>query len=301
MNLSGAFKSPTSCVLSLGGFDALHKGHQSLIKALVKKARSENKPSLLLIFDPLPFQVLKGEKNFTRIFLIEEAREFLKNLDLDFLSVVSFDTKLSKISARDFVSKVFYSQFQASHILSGYNLGFGRGREGNLDLLKSLSKEFSFSVSKEPAFLFNNTPISSSLVRKHLEKGEMEEVSSLLGRHYFVSSKVLRGEKKGKDLGFPTANLSLKGKKVPRRGVYQGLAFVDGKRHKAACNLGKRPTFLKDGEMLLEAHLLDFEGDLYDKKIKVELVSFLREERKFEGEEDLKKTILEDIKKVQSS
>ena len=281
-------------VLSLGGFDGVHLGHQSLIKRLVAVSKEKQIVSCLCLFDPLPFQVLKGEKAFKRLFTIYEMEDLLKNFNLDFSCIISFDKKFSKLSSKEFIQSVLIPHFKPAHIIVGYDFSFSYQKEGNFSVLQSYGKEHDFSVERLAPYLYKEKPISSSRIRKYLALADMEEVKTLLGRPFSIQSRVIKGDGRGKKLGFPTANLQPKGKELPPFGVYSGRAQIQKAFKPAVINIGNRPSF-KGSQSFVEAHILDFEGDLYGQVLKLELDSFIRKEQSFSKISDLKRKIRQDI------
>ena len=281
-------------VLSLGSFDGIHLGHQSLIKKLIAVSKEKQAPSCLCLFDPLPFQVLKGKKVFKRLFTIQELEDLLKSFNLNFLCIIPFDKKFSKLSSKEFVHSVLISHFKPAHIIVGYDFSFSYQREGNFSVLQSYGKEHGFSVERLAPYLYKEKPISSSKIRKYLALADMEQVKTLLGRPFSIQSQVVKGDGRGKKLGFPTANLKPKGKELPPFGVYSGRAQIQKTFKPAVINIGIRPSF-KASQSFVEAHILDFEGNLYGQILKLELDFFIRKEQNFSKISDLKRKIKQDI------
>ena len=287
--------SPKKSILSLGGFDGLHLGHQVLVKKLISVSKSKKSPSCLCVFDPLPFQVLNKEREFKRLFTLDELEHFLlKNFDLDFLYIIPFDRPFSKLSSKEFIQSVLIPYFDPLHIVVGYDFSFSHQKAGNFSVLQSYGKEFGFSVEKAEPYLYKSQPVSSSRIRQALSSANLKELKSLLGRSFSIQSQVLRGEGRGRKLTFPTANLKPDKKLLPPFGVYSGRAQIQQKYYSAIINIGCRPSF-KGGQSLVEAHILDFTGDLYGQSLKLELENFIREERKFNRLSDLKEQIKQDI------
>ena len=218
--------SPKRVTLSLGGFDGIHLGHQSLIKQLVKKSRENKTPSVLCLFDPLPFQVLRDIKPFKRLLTLSELKSLLSELELDFLCIIPFNKKISKISPHDFITSFLIPHFEPQHILTGYDFSFAHQRTGDFIFLKSYQEKYGFSLEKAPVFLQKDKAVSSSLIREHLKLGEMQKVRELLGRPFSIESQVIEGEGRGRKLGFPTANLKLDHKEYPCPGVYRAVVRI---------------------------------------------------------------------------
>ena len=292
---------PKKSILSLGCFDGIHLGHQALIKQLLLEAKKKKAPSCLCLFDPLPIQVLKNEKLFKRLFTIEETKELLKPFDLNVLCIVPFNHKFSKLSPEEFVQSFIVHQFDPIKIIVGYDFTFAHQRKGNFSVLKKLADKASFSVEQIDVCLYKKEPVSSSRIRKCLSLAQMEELKALLGRPFFIKAKVVKGEARGRKLGFPTANLQVKQKELPPFGVYGGRAKIANIWHKAVINIGRRPTFatVKDS-VSIEVHIISVHFDLYDQDLEVELDFFIREEKTFSKVSDLKTAIRQDIQKALS-
>lgn len=288
-----SFKLKNS-VLSLGGFDGIHLGHQALIKKLILASKEKQAPSCLCLFDPLPFQVLKKESSFKRLFTIPELESFLKDFDLDFLCIIPFDIQFSKLGSKEFIQSVLMPYFNPLHIVVGYDFSFSYQKEGNFSILQSSGKEFGFSVEQVKPLLFKGQPISSSRIRHNLSLGNIKEVKALLGRAYSIQSQVLRGDGRGRNLGFPTANLKPKNKELPGFGVYSGRTQIQKDFYPSVINIGCRPSF-NDSQCLVEAHILSFNENIYGQNLRVELEAFIRKEQAFSKLSDLKEQIQKDI------
>lgn len=294
-----AHLAPKKSVLSLGGFDGIHLGHQALIKQLLQSAERKKSPSCLCVFDPLPFQVLKKQGVFKRLFTIKETEELLKSFNLDFFCVIPFDLQFSKLSPEEFIRSFIVRQFDPVQIIAGYDFSFAYQRKGDFSVLNSLATQFAFSAKQLEALLYKGQPVSSSRIRKCLATAQMEELKCLLGRPFSIQAKVIRGESRGRKLGFPTANLRPENKELPLFGVYGGRVKLRDSWHKAVINIGRRPTFPESGALeLVEVHIISSEFDLYDQVLTVELDCFIREEKSFSGVSELKKAIKQDIKRT---
>ena len=244
---SGFFPPPPQkSVLSLGGFDGIHLGHQKLIQCIREFALRENAPSGLCLLEPLPFQVLrrKSGETFRRLFTVEETVEILRPLGLDFLCILPFDIQFSRLSPKEFVYSFLLKTFNPLRFVAGYDFSFAHKKRGNFSLLRRLALKGGFSVQQVSALKFaSDGPVSSSQIRKHLLEAEIKQVGSLLGRDFSIRGKVKKGRAVGRKLGFPTANLHIKGKLLPPPGVYSGKVHLGKAQYKAAINIGKRPTF----------------------------------------------------------
>ena len=285
----------------MGGFDGIHLGHQALIRRLLLSAKEKKAPSCLCVFDPLPFQFFNKKPPFKRLFNLEETQDILEPFGLDFLCVIPFNDKLSKLNPQDFIRSFIIKRFRPLHIVVGYDFTFAHQRAGDFSTLKNLAQKLGFSVERVEAFLHKKKPVSSSRIRKSLALSHLEELKKLLGRPFSIQSQVLKGEGRGKKLGFPTANLQAQNKELAPLGVYGGKAQVESQWHPAVINIGQRPTFAsKKPSLLTEAHILFANLDLYGQTLKLELDFFIREEKAFSGVSALKKAIKQDIEQVLS-
>ena len=297
IDFNQANQAPKGSVLSLGGFDGIHLGHQALIKRLLFEAKKKKIPSCLCLFDPLPFQVLKGQSSFKRLFSIEETKELLQPFHLDFFCIIPFNYQFSKLKPGEFVRSFLIRQFDPVQIIVGYDFSFAYQKEGDFSVLKDLADQFGFSVEKVEAYLHKGKPVSSSRIRKCLSLAQMKELKALLGRPFSIQGTVVRGEARGRQLGFPTANLQVKHKELPSFGVYGGRAKAADLWHKAVINIGRRPTFdPEDKRCLIEVHIISSEWNLYDQHLKVELDFFIRKEKAFSKISELKMAIKQDVK-----
>ena len=292
--------SINSCVLSQGTFDGVHKGHQKVLQSLVEKARDLNLPSVLLTFHPHPRSVVKT--HYDKIELInsiEEKAERILKVGVDYVLVLEFTTEISQLSPEQFVTKILVEKLNVRNILVGYDHRFGKNRAGGFKELLSLSSNHRFHVQEIAAKEIDEIAISSTQIRKHLKEGNITKANDLLGYQYPISGIVVHGNKNGRKLGFPTANIAIteKDKLIPKIGAYIGYTVVNGIRYKSMINIGYRPTL--DGTYLsVESHLIGVDIDLYDQTIQLQLVDFLRNEIKFNSLDQLKDQLAKDKLKV---
>lgn len=303
VDINQAHLSPKKLVLSLGGFDGVHLGHQALINRLISTAKEKKSSSCLCIFDPLPFQVLKGQSSFKRLFTIEETQEILYSFGLDFLCVIPFDHQFSRLEPEEFIQSFIVRHFDPVHIIVGYDFAFAYQKKGDFSILKKIAEPLAFSVESFPAHLYDGGPVSSSRIRNHLSLAQMDKVKDLLGRPFSIQSSVIQGEARGRKLGFRTANLKVQKKELPPFGVYGGRAKIADSWYKAVINIGQRPTFFSNDykskpPVLVEVHIISSKFDLYNEDLKIELDFFIREEKAFSNVLDLQTAIQEDIQQV---
>lgn len=280
--------------LTIGSFDGVHRGHQHLLAQLVAAARLEGRSSAVVTFHPHPRVVLHPNNAPTYLSTPEERAELLQRLGIDLLVVLPFTAQLASTPADEFVSQLYGAlRMRALWVGPGFALGHGRG--GGIPHLRSLAQRMGWKLCVAEPFVERGQVISSSRIRTLLGEGEMRQVASLLGRPYTIAGQVVPGRQRGRILGFRTANLALSPERaVPGDGVYAVWVWFDGERHAGVANIGVRPSF-GAGERLLEAHLMDYEGDLYDRHVVVDFVERLRPELHFENAESLVAQIACDV------
>jgi riboflavin kinase/FMN adenylyltransferase len=280
--------------VAVGNFDGVHRGHQALVATAVAVARAGT--VVALTFDPHPARVLAPERAPRALMTLEQKAEALEAAGVQRLAVLPFTPEVSRLAAPEFARRVLRESLGAEVVVVGTGFRFGHQRAGDSAELERLGGEFGFRVVAHPPVLLQGEPVSSSRIREALARGQVEAAAEMLGRPFFVEGLVVTGAGRGRTLGVPTANLAPENETLPAVGVYacrcrsEESDVVRG----AVVNLGRRPTW-GGGETRLEAHLLDFEGDLYGARLRVEFVAWLREERAFPGPEALTAQISEDI------
>ncbi len=277
--------------LTLGNFDGVHLGHQYILKETLRISKSQNIPSLVMTFEPHPVSIFKPDLPPSRITPFKQKMNLIGPQKIKFVALIRFSEKFSKITAREFIDRILIEHLNIKYLIVGHDLVFGHKREGNSAMLKKLS--LPFKVIELGSF-GDKEAYSSTRIRKALQKGEVEEVKKMLGRYFEITGIVMRGEGRGKNLGFPTANIALHDYVRPKFGVYRVNALINGIVYPALANLGKRPTF-RGKEELLEVHIPGFNGDLYGKHISVVFLKFMREEKAFRTIEELKAQIEKDV------
>jgi riboflavin kinase/FMN adenylyltransferase len=286
------FKNP---VVTIGTFDGVHVGHAAVIQSVLSYAQTHQGMSVVLTFDPHPRQFIDGANAPSLLTTLPEKSARFEALGLDVLVVVPFDENLRQLAPDAFVGRYLVDWMHASHVVVGYDHGFGKNRQGGYDTMRALGTRFGFGVTSVEPSVVNDSPISSTRIRRALEANLFGEAAALLGGHYPVWGVVIPGEGRGKNLGFPTANVSfnMAEKLSPPPGVY--AAWVQFEEPlPAVVNFGQRPTF--DGEnWTFEVHILNFSGDLYGQTLKVELAYHIRAERKFENKDALIAQVQKDI------
>lgn len=296
MNTAAA-DAPSGPVVTVGTFDGVHVGHQMVVRYLLGRARALGAPSRVVTFDPHPRAVVRGE-HVPLLTTVAERVEKLAALGVDDTIVLPFTIELASMRAEDFVVDLLVRQLGVRELVIGYDHGFGRGREGDAELLRSLGARHGFTVDVIPPHLVEEHTVSSTLIRDLLvQKGDATAARALLGAPYRLSGTVVRGDQRGRLLGFPTANLETPGDKVlPLGGVYAVRVLAGRDDWPGMLNIGARPTF--DGvEQRVEVHLLGFEGDLYGQTLSLDFIERLRDERRFDGIEALKEQLNEDARR----
>ena len=280
------FRDP---VITMGVFDGVHLGHQMLLKRVVEEARTSGADAVAVTFDPHPRIVLTGDPSHLRFLSdIGERISLLRQAGIDHLVIIPFTPELSRMTAQEFIDEILCRHLGLRHLITGYNHHFGSQHEGESNTIIKCSAEMDFRVTREDAFRIDGEAVSSSAIRKALEAGNIRKAGSMLGYNYSVRGEVVSGRKIGRDLGFPTANITplFQYKLIPRSGVYAVEALIEGDpaRHPGMLNIGLRPTITtNDGRSTIEVHLIGFEADLYGKVVTVSFCERLRDEMKFEN------------------
>ncbi|MCW2308162.1 bifunctional riboflavin kinase/FAD synthetase [Rhodobium gokarnense] len=274
-------------VVAIGNFDGVHRGHQAVLERAVTIARDKGVPALAMTFEPHPRRVFRPDLPLFRLTPPNAKARVIEAIGLDGVVVVPFDRDFAAVSAEDFIEDILLERLKASHVVVGYNFHFGKGRAGSPSFLEEAGTRFGFGVTVADAFGDEGgASISSSRVRAALEEGDVTGAASLLGYRWFIEEEIVHGDKRGRELGFPTANMKLPGDCGLAHGIYAVRMRVDGVLYDGAASYGRRPTF-GDGIPLLEVFLFDFDGDLYGKTVDVTFVSYLRAEEKFDSIEAL--------------
>ncbi len=272
---------PASAV-ALGNFDGVHLGHQELVRRLRAAAAPAGLSAVALTFDPHPLSVLAPARAPVPLTTLDERARLLRSCGLDAVVALPFTDELSRCPAEEFARRYLAEWLRARRVAVGQGFRFGRGRAGDAELLGRLGTALGFEVLVVPPVLEDGQPVSSTRVREALGRGAVEVAAGLLGRPHRLRGRVIEGARRGRGLGFPTANLAPPEVALPADGVYAGWALLEGDRHAAVVNVGRRPTF-DHGELRLEAHLLDWQGDLYGRELALDFVARLRGERRFDG------------------
>ena len=283
-----AFNSSEKTIVTIGTFDGIHIGHQKILKNLIRAANNEGKKSVLLTFFPHPRMVLQKDNKILLLNTIEEKSGLLEKMGLDYLIIHPFSKEFSRLTALDFVRDILVNKLNTSRLIIGYDHHFGKNREGNIHQLKEYSLLYDFKVEEIPAQDIDDVSVSSTKIRIALKEGNLKTANKYLGYHYMLNGTVVSGKKLGGTIGFPTANLEIKEpyKLIPKTGVYIIKTHINTVLYTGIMNIGFNPTVLGKHQTI-EAHLFDFNEDLYGKEITIEFIYFLREEHKFKSIEEL--------------
>jgi riboflavin kinase / FMN adenylyltransferase len=297
--LSEVARNPNT-VLTVGSFDGVHQGHRSIIERVVTNAQSRGARSVVLTFDPHPREILSpGEGGVKLLTSLAERTEILSELGIDEMIVIPFNRDFSLLSSEDFIRKIVFDQIGVAEFIIGYDHQFGRNREGTIETLRRIATELDFDVNVVEAHEVANVTISSTLVRRKLElEGDIDLARTYLGRAFRLTGTVVHGDKRGRTIGYPTANLRPMDfrKVIPQNGVYAVDVHIDSdlKIWRGMMNIGVRPTVSAFTGKHIEVHLIGFEGDLYGRLLHVDFLRRIRDERRFDGLESLREQLNRD-------
>jgi riboflavin kinase/FMN adenylyltransferase len=288
------FSSP---VVTIGSYDGLHLGHQTIIKRVIALARREGGEAIVLTFEPHPAKVLHAELQIPLITPYRKKMILLERLGVDITINLPFTKDIYEMSAEEFIREVVQRRIAPRWVVVGFNFTFGKGRAGTADSLKKMGERLGFKVEIIPPFQVAGEVVSSTRIRELIVEGRIEEANRLMGMDFFIMGTVIHGHARGKGLGFPTANLETNQDLYPKDGIYAAFATVDGKAYHAVANIGTNPTF-GDERFAVEVFLFNYDGDLYGKTLQVSLKARLRDEQTFSSPEALVQQIEEDVKKA---
>jgi riboflavin kinase/FMN adenylyltransferase len=289
--------SLTGAVAAIGNFDGVHRGHQAVIAATIARARSLGRAALALTFEPHPRTFFRPQEPLFRLADENAKLRLLAASGLDGTLVLRFDAAFAALGAEEFVRTILVERLAIAGAAIGYNFHFGRGREGTPEFLMRQGAVHGFAVEMLPPLQHQGRPVSSSAIRTALAEGRVTEAAELLGHPWFVTGTVLHGDKRGRDLGYPTANIRLGPDCGLRHGIYAVRVGVDGERHDGIASFGRRPTF-DNGAPLLEVFLFDYSGDLYGATLDVAFIDWIRPEQRFEGAAALVRQMDEDSQRA---
>ncbi|HLA11163.1 MAG TPA: bifunctional riboflavin kinase/FAD synthetase [Pyrinomonadaceae bacterium] len=286
-------------VLTLGVFDGLHLGHQLIMKTVVDRAQSVGAVPTVITFDPHPRSVLHPASSPPLLQTLDQKVEGFGVLGIEQTIVIRFTREFSLVRAEDFLKDVVQERLHAREVYLGKGFAFGHNREGTIELLRRISKERGFFADEVPEVRLRGRRVSSSCIRELLLSGKVNLARRMLGRPYGVEGRVIRGKQRGHLVGFPTANLHPENRVIPARGVYVTGTLIDGQWRRSVTNIGVRPTFELETEPSVETFVINWSGDLYGDVVRVRFLHRLRDERKFDSLDELKKQIGKDVEKAE--
>ena len=283
-------------VIAIGNFDGLHLGHQKVIQEAKQKAKKQRIPFGVMTFEPLPVMFFNKKIKNHRINSLEQKKNQLKKFKLDFLIIIRFSKNFSSQSAEEFIKKIIFKKTKCKYLYVSKNFKFGFKRQGNIKTLKKFEKKYNFQNIVTKPLKKSNKIVSSTILRKKIRLGQIDEVNKLLNRYWSINGKVIKGQRRGRKIGFPTCNLKLSDYVVPKLGVYAVKVKSKNFYKNGIANIGYRPTF-NGQNLLLETNIFGINKNLYNKVLTISFKKFIRAEKKFKNLENLKKQIKIDIKK----
>ena len=287
-------------VVTIGSFDGVHLGHQAILNQVKAVAAELGLPSVVMTFEPQPQEFFSGERAPARLMRLREKVDALFEFGVDQVLCLQFNRELRNLTAAEFVRSVLVDGLGTRHLIVGDDFRFGCDRSGDFKMLSEMGETYDFAVQDTETLEVDGQRVSSTLVRQILEQGNFERASQLLGKPFTITGRVVYGQQLGRELGFPTANVQLNRYSAPLSGVYAVLVNIDGAIYQGAANVGLRPTVGDLLKPILEVHLLDFEADLYGRRIEVEFVTKIRDEEKFTSLDKLIESIQRDVKQIRA-
>jgi riboflavin kinase/FMN adenylyltransferase len=281
-------------VLAIGNFDGLHIGHQKVLKEAKQKAKKKKLKFGLITFEPVPTMFFNKNIKNHRINSLNQKNYFLKKNKLDFLILINFNKAFSNLSAENFIKKILFEKLKTKYVFVSRNFKFGKKRMGDVKTLIKLEKKYLYKTLITDPLQKKKKIVSSSLIRKTINKGRVEEAGKLLGRSWCIEGKVIKGAQRGRKIGFPTCNIKLNSYTQPKLGVYSVWVQIDSLKKRGIANIGYRPTF-NGKSLLLEVNIFGIKKNLYKKILKISFIKFIRAEKKFKNINQLKNQIIKDI------
>jgi riboflavin kinase / FMN adenylyltransferase len=286
-------------VVALGNFDGVHAGHQTILRTAIERARREKGTAFALTFDPNPAKVLAPDRAPRLIQTSADKLELLRTSGIDGVLLINFTRELSQLTPREFVRAYLIDRIGVRTVVVGHSVSFGHNRAGNAAVMTELGREFSFDVIVVGPVNVAGMEVSSTKVREVIAAGDLRTAANLLGRSHFLSGPVVHGRERGRKIGFPTANIQSRTEILPPDGVYATRLILDDGPHASITNIGMRPTFAEP-ERTIEAHVFDFDRDLYGQEVRLELIERIRPERKFDSGAALAAQIASDLQRART-
>lgn len=287
------------CVATIGNFDGVHLGHRAVIAQLKRRSEELDRPSMVVVFEPQPQEYFRGAAAPARLTPLRDKLALLAELEVDYLLCLRFNRALAQTSAADFVQNLLVDALGVHHLVVGDDFRFGHGRLGDFATLVQAGRESGFTVEEAETYQVDGARVSSTRIREALKMDEFARAGRLLGRPFRVAGRVIHGDKRGREWGFPTANIAMERRRMPFTGIYAVEAFgIDEGAVRGVASIGVRPTVPGPARALLEVYLFDFDADLYGRRIEVEFLEKLRDEEQFDSFDALKTQIAADIKQA---
>jgi len=293
------FTPQRDTVLTIGVFDGVHIGHQRLMEYLKRQAMAEDRLPGVVTFRSHPQHIMSPKTPLYRLITLDERIRVIKEMGIELVVPLSFNLELAQVPARDFIA-LLQKHLRMRGLVIGPDFALGKGREGDALTLHQMGKEMGFWVGVFAPQLIDGEVVSSTVIRQALSSGDVKKVTRLLGRPFLLHGRIVHGDERGKQLGFPTANLTFsRGQALPEDGVYVTKAYLEGQPHPSVTNIGKRPTF-GENKRTVEVYLIGFNGEIYGEDLRIELVDRLRDEKRFSSPEELKAQIAQDVERATS-
>jgi riboflavin kinase/FMN adenylyltransferase len=291
------YRATSPSILTLGNFDGVHLGHQRILKRVAKRAEQLGLPSVVYTFEPHPLKVVAPHKSPPLITNKEEKAVSIASFGIDHLVLARFTKEFAAKHPLEFMEDILVGKLNVREVWVGHDYTFGKGKTGTVEYLKSHGKELGFKVNVVPAYRKKGIIVSSSGVRRFIAGGKVEEAAGMLGRPYSISGRVIKGSARGKNLGFPTANIKTEKELIPKNGVYAVFVSLEGGEYKGVVNIGFAPTF-SGNKWGIEVHIFDFKRGIYGKEITIKFIKNLREEKTFKNQNSLANQIKKDVKRA---
>ncbi len=293
---SHALPFPNGCVLTIGNFDGVHLGHRAVIDTLAARGRERNLPTVVMLFEPQPLEYFLADNAPSRLMRLREKILALNKLPIDNVVIVRFNRALANLEPEQFIQQILISKLNVKHLVIGDDFHFGKARRGNFNLLKEQSELLGFTVEKSTAYRLADFRVSSTLIRDALNADDLVQARRLLGQDYSICGRVAQGDKLGRTLGFPTANIKMLRRNAPIHGVFAvTMTGIDNREFQGVANVGTRPTIDGNHKVILETHLFNFDQDIYGRYVSVHFKQKLRHEMRFESLEQLQSQIRHDV------
>ncbi|MBI5182439.1 MAG: bifunctional riboflavin kinase/FAD synthetase [Nitrospirae bacterium] len=293
-NFKREFKRP---IITIGNFDGVHLGHQAILKKIISRAKKTGGNSVVLTFEPHPVKVVSPHKDIRLITSCEERAKFLSEAGVDAVICVNFTKEFSEQHPDDFARDILFNKIGAAEVYVGHDYAFGKGREGTIEYLRDLGERYGFHVDVIEPIMVNGAIVSSSRIRELIAKGNVDAAARFLGRYYTLSGVVIKGAGRGKDLGFPTANIEPPAELIPKDGVYAVIVKKGKDVYNGVANVGNKPTFGNE-KLGIEAYLFDFDKNLYKKRLEISFIKRLRDEIAFKNPAELIASLKKDVRKA---